>query len=460
MSVSSPDYFVLLAAVFFLYWAVRGSRLAAIAVILFADYFFYAKWDLVYLAIIPLAATCDFMLGAAIHRSPSKGMQRLLVTASIAVNIGLIVSSKYLPFIGGALHHPGWSWILPLSLSFYAFQAMTYTIDIYRRDAKPAASYLTYLASVSFFPTMIAGPITPVSKLVPQLQANRGLPAADGGRALFLIGLGIAKKFLIADFLADHLINRVFDLPKLYSGAEALVAAYAYAFQLYYDFSGYTDIALGSALLLGVKLPINFRQPYAAENVADFWRRWHISLSNWLRDYLFFSLPGQRSKWRVYPNLVLTMAIGGLWHGPNWTFLIWGVIHGVGLAVVHGYQALRGRAKPSTRLLPRLLRVVLTFNFVVFAWIFFRAPNLGTAIDFLGQIGSGTISFANISPGFVLILAIGVIAHYLPKRVYDFSVDVFSRSPALAQAAALAALVLAIRYLAGTGATPFVYGRF
>jgi alginate O-acetyltransferase complex protein AlgI len=460
MSVSSPDYFVLLAAVFFLYWAVRGSRLAAIAVILFADYFFYAKWDLVYLAIIPAAATCDFLLGGAIHRSQSKGVRRLLVTASIAMNVGLIVSSKYLPLIGGALHRPAWSWVLPLSLSFYAFQAMTYTIDIYRRDAKPAASYLTYLASVSFFPTMIAGPITPVSKLVPQWQATRGLSAADGGRALFLIGLGIAKKFLIADFLADHLINRVFDLPKLYSGAEALVAAYAYAFQLYYDFSGYTDIALGSALLLGVKLPINFKQPYAAENVADFWRRWHISLSNWLRDYLFFSLPGQRSKWRVYPNLVLTMAIGGLWHGPNWTFLIWGVIHGAGLAVVHGYQALRGRAKPSTKLTPRLFRVALTFNFVVFAWIFFRAPNLSTAIDFLEQIGSGTISFANISPGFVLILAIGVVAHYLPKRAYDFSVDLFSRSPALAQAAALAALVLAIRYLAGTGATPFVYGRF
>src|ERR1700681_3841612 len=221
MSVSSPDYFVLLAAVFFLYLAVRGSRLAAIAVVLFADYFFYAKWDLVYLAIIPAAATCDFLIGAGVHRSRSLGFRRLLLAASVLMNVGLIVSSKYVPFIGGVVHHAGWSWVLPLSLFFYAFPAMTYTIEIYRRDAQPTPSYLAYLASVSFFPTMIAGPITPVSKLVPQFLASRPLFASDGGRDLFLIGLGIAKKFLIADFLAEHLINRVFDLPKLYSGAEA-----------------------------------------------------------------------------------------------------------------------------------------------------------------------------------------------------------------------------------------------
>lgn len=460
MSVSSPDYFVLLAAVFFLYWAVRGVRLAAISVILLADYFFYAKWDLLYLAIIPAAATCDFTIGALIHRSQHQTIRRLLVSASVLLNIGLIVSARYIPLIGGALHHPKWSWIMPLSLSFYAFQAMTYTIDIYRRDAKPAKSYLAYLASVSFFPTMLAGPITQPSKLVPQMEARRAVDAAEGGRALFLIGLGIAKKFLIADFLAEHLINRVFDLPKLYSGAEALLAAYGYTFQLYYDFSGYTDIAIGSALLLGMKLPINFKQPYMAENVADFWRRWHISLSNWLRDYLYFSLPGQRSKWRVYPNLILTMAIGGFWHGANWTFLVWGFLHGLGLAVVHGFQTWRGRRKASPKLLPRLARIVLTFHFVVFSWIFFRAPNISSAFDFLGQIASGTISFGNVAPGFVLILSIAVIAHYLPRKAYDWSLDMFNRSPAFAQAAALAALVVAVRYVAGTGATPFVYSRF
>src|SRR5207302_4962355 len=180
----------------------------------------------------------------------------------------------------------------------------------------------------------------------------------DGGRALFLIGLGLVKKLLIADYLAESLINRVFDLPKLYSGFEVLVGVYAYAFQLYYDFSGYTDIALGSALLLGIRLPVNFNRPYAAENIADFWRRWHISLSNWLRDYLYFSLPGLRSPWKIftYMNLVITMAIGGLWHGANWTFLIWGLIHGVGLGFTRWLQVLRGNVKPSSNPALRLAR--------------------------------------------------------------------------------------------------------
>jgi alginate O-acetyltransferase complex protein AlgI len=460
MPVSSPDYFLFLATLFFVYWAVRRARLAAILLVLLANCFFFATNGLIILAIVPTAATCDFFLGEFIDRSQSRAVRRLLVTTSILINVGLIVASKYIPFIGETTHHSNWSWVLPLSLSFYAFQAMTYTIDIYRRDAKPVPSYLAYLASVSFFPTMSMGPITPVSKLAPQLLARPPLSSIDGGRALFLIGMGLAKKFFIADFLADQLINRVFDTPTLYSGSQALLAAYSYAFQLYYDFSGYTDIALGSALLLGFTLPVNFKQPYLAQNVADFWRRWHISLSNWLRDYLFFSFPGQRSKWRVYPYLVLTMAIGGFWHGPNWTFLVWGLLHGTGLAVVHGFQALRGRPKPSQRLLPRILSVLLTFHFVVFAWIFFRSPNLSGALDFLKQIGSGTVSWENVTPGFLLVLAIAILAHYVPKKAYDFMANLFSRSPALVQAAALAALVFAIRYIAGTGATPFIYGKF
>jgi D-alanyl-lipoteichoic acid acyltransferase DltB (MBOAT superfamily) len=460
MSVSSPDYFLFLATLFFVYWAVRRARLAAILLILAADYFFLGSNGLILLAIVPAAATCDFFLGKFIDRSQSRGIRRLLVTASILINVGLIVASKYIPFIGETTQHPNWSWVLPLSLSFYAFQAMTYTIDIYRRDARPVPSYPAYLASVSFFPTMSMGPITPVSKLAPQLLARPPLSTTDGGRALFLIGMGLVKKFLIADFLAEHLINRVFDTPTLYSGSEALVAAYSYAFQLYYDFSGYTDIALGSALLLGIALPVNFKQPYLAQNVADFWRRWHISLSNWLRDYLFFSFPGQRSKWRVYPYLVLTMAIGGFWHGPNWTFLVWGLMHGTGLAVVHAFQALRGRRKPSPRLAPRILSVLLTFHFVVFAWIFFRSPNLSGALDFLRQIASGTVSWENVTPGFLLVLAIAILAHYVPKGAYDSIAGLFSRSPAVVQAAALAGLVFAIRYIAGTGATPFIYGRF
>ena len=192
--------------------------------------------------------------------------------------------------------------LLPLSLSFYAFQALTYTIDIYRRDAKPIPNYLVYLSSVTFFPAVFAGPITRVVTLAPQWNWKGVMPPSEeGSRALFLIALGLAKKFLIADYLGTNLVNRVFDLPTLYSGGDVLVAVYAYALQLYYDFSGYSDIAIGSALLLGIRLPANFNAPYRATNIADFWRRWHITFSNWLRDYLYFSLPGKRT--RVMPYL-------------------------------------------------------------------------------------------------------------------------------------------------------------
>jgi len=466
MPLTSPEYFLLLALVFFAYWLARRTGKVAVAVVLCANYFFYAKWHPIYLVIVPVAATCDFLIGHALAARTHKPRRLLLVTLSIVMNCGLILISRYVPFVlePWTPAHPalaGWEWLLPLSLSFYAFQAMTWTIDIYRGDAQPTPSLATYLASVSFFPTIVAGPITRVAKLISQIENTAlRLSSEDGSRALFLIGLGLMKKFLIADYLGENLVNRVFDLPKLYSGMETLLAAYGYTFQLYYDFSGYTDIALGSALLLGITLPANFNRPYAAVNVADFWRRWHISLSNWLRDYLFFSLPGQRSRWRPYLNLFITFTIGGLWHGANWTFVVWGALHGAGLAVVRGFQAWRGKRQPQPARALRILNIVVTFHFVVFTWIFFRSANVGAAFDMLRQIASGTVSFANITPGLAMILTIAVLAHYIPQRWYTASLRGFARMPAPAQAAILALLIVGIRYVAATGSAPFIYSRF
>jgi alginate O-acetyltransferase complex protein AlgI len=453
MLLTTAAYFTFLAAVFFAYWLAARYRLGALAVVLFANYFFYARWDLVYLAIIPAASTCDFFIGRALHNSTRPALRRLLVTLSIGLNVGLIASVKYLPVL---------PWVLPLALSFYGFQSLTYTIDIYRRDEQPSESYLAYLASASFFPTTVAGPITRLSTLWPQWSKREMLSAENGGKALFLIGLGLVKKLLIADFLAESLVNRVFDLPKLYSGAEVLAGAYGYALQLYYDFSGYTDIALGSALLLGITLPANFNRPYAALNISDFWRRWHISFSNWLRDYLYFSLPGLRSRWKIfaYLNLVITMMIGGLWHGAGWTFLAWGAWHGVGLATHRWWQTLRGKRKPSPAPAARFARGFLTFHFVLIGWIFFRASSLETARDILWQITSGTISFANITPAFALVAAFALAVHYIPQRWYDTGLRLYCQSPFYAQAAGIAALVVAIRYVSGASSAPFIYSRF
>jgi alginate O-acetyltransferase complex protein AlgI len=464
LSLYSSTYFVFLGALFALYWPLSRWRTVTLAVILFGNYFFYARWSLTLLALIPVASSIDYFLGLGLQSSKSKIVRRFLVTASIAMNIGLLAFFKYMPFVLGnwanltGRSQPDWKWTLPISLSFYVFQALTYTIDLYRRDAKGTRSYLAHLAAVSFFPTTLAGPITRVETLLTQFEKPKQLDSAAGGRALFLIAIGLVKKLMIADYLAGNLVNRVFDFPKLYTGAETLIAVYAYAFQLYYDFSGYTDIAIGSALLLGVKLPANFNRPYAAENIADFWRRWHITLSNWLRDYLYFSLPGKRIKFFAYLNLVITFVIGGLWHGANWNFVAWGALHGIGLAGLRLYQSFRGTAKATG--FWRYFNIVLTFHYVTFAWIFFRAPDLDTVRSILQRIGSLTVSFVNVSSELWIILGIALLAHYVPKRWYDFSLNLYIRAPFYAQAAALAGLVFGLQFVARTGAAPFIYIRF
>ena len=314
---------------------------------------------------------------------------------------------------------------------------------------------------MSFFPTTLAGPITRVSSLIPQWTWKEVvLTGEEGSRGLFLISLGLAKKFLIADYLGNNLVNRVFDLPTLYSGGDVLIAVYAYAFQLYYDFSGYSDIAIGSALLLGIRLPANFDTPYRARDLADFWKRWHISFSKWLREYLYFSLPFKRTKWMPYVGLIITMALGGIWHGTGWTFLVWGLLHGVGLAVFRLWQSARRGRGAVAGAFGRFGAGVLTFHYVLLGWVFFRAANLGAALGVLRQIGSLRYSFSNTTPAFLLVLAVAAIGHYLPQDWYNRSILQFARTPALVQAGAMALLALGIRYVAATGASPFIYSRF
>jgi D-alanyl-lipoteichoic acid acyltransferase DltB (MBOAT superfamily) len=445
-----PEYFYLLIVVFFAFWLLRNSR-AAIVLILAANLVCYGKSGLLYLLLVPLAATCDYFLGAAIDRGQSAGLRRLWLGCSVCLNAGLIVFCRYVPQTG---------FVLPLSLSFYAFQALTYTFDIYRNDAKPL-DWLSYISAVTFFPTIVAGPVTRVAALAPQLnRKSKPLSYEDGSRAFFLIGLGLVKKLLIADYLASNLINRVFDLPTLYSGGDVLVAVYGYAFQLYYDFSGYSDIAIGSALLLGLKLPANFNLPYRASDIADFWRRWHITFSNWLRDYLYFSLPGPRTRVMPYLNLVITMIVGGLWHGVSWTFLIWGVLHGVALALFRLRQASQKDRKRQVGWGRKLAGGVLTFHFVLFTWIFFRAANVETALQILRQIGAFRFSFENATPQFLAVLGIAAAAHFVPRGWLDFGLRRFTAAPAFVQAGALAGVLMAIRAVSSAGAAPFIYSKF
>lgn len=455
MLVSAAPFFVFLVVVCLLYWATGGLRSARLAVLVGANLFFLARFSLVYLA-LPLASTADFVVGLGMARSTTAAVRRLLLAVSLAVNLGLLVGLKSIPLIAGQR----FEWLLPLSLSFYCFQSLSYTIDIFLGETQPAQSYLEYLGAALFFPSITAGPIPRQGRLLEQLRRPFQLSPEDGARAMLLIGTGLVKKLLIADYLANNLVGRIFDTPALYSSAEILIGVYGYALQLFFDFSGYTDIAMGAALLLGIRLPENFRRPYLAVDVAEFWKRWHISFSNWLFIYLFDFLPKRRKRPLLsYSYAVLiTMMLGGLWHGISWNFLIWGVLHGVALGVVFAWKKWRGL--PSPFWWAKVLGCLLTFHFVCFAWIFFRATSLANAGEILRGLGSLTWSLENVTPQVVCVLLLAAALHCVPPRWFDLSAEAAARVPFWIQGAAMAALILLIQTLAGRGSAPFVYGNF
>jgi D-alanyl-lipoteichoic acid acyltransferase DltB (MBOAT superfamily) len=455
MLVSAAPFFVFLVAVCLLYWAGAGSRRFQLAVLVAANLFFLARFSLIYL-VLPLAASADFLVGLGLGRTQSRSMRRLLLGVSLAINLGLLAGLKLVPLLTAGR----FAWLFTLSLSFYCFQSLTYTIDLYFGEMQPTRSYLAYLGAALFFPSMTAGPIPRTRKLLEQFARPFSFSAGDGGTAMLLIGIGLVKKLLIADYLANNLVGRVFDTPSLYSSVEILIGVYGYALQLFFDFSGYTDIAMGAALLLGIQLPENFRRPYLAVNVAEFWRRWHITFSEWLRDYLFDVLP----KRRKFPVLsysyafLITFTLGGLWHGISWNFLIWGVLHGLALGVVFAWK--RVRKIPWPAWWAKLLGGLITFNFVCFTWIFFRASSLEGAMSILRGLGALTWGAENLTPLVVGVLVLAAVIHCFPPRWFEVSAGWAARAPFWAQGLAMAAVILLIQTLAGRGSAPFVYGNF
>ncbi len=462
MLSSTPAFFVFFLAVWLLFWASASVPRLRYLVLVVANLFFLSKFGALYL-LLPIAAAADFALGKSLARATTGTRARnFLLLTSIALNLALLLSSKIVSIVTG----DRFSWLLTLSLSFYCFQSLTYTVDLYRRedDALPAPSLLAYLAGALFFPTLVAGPILRLHDFFRQLVRPPQLSADLAGRALLLIGIGLVKKLLIADYLSENLVTRVFDTPTLYSGLETLAAVYGYALQLFFDFSGYTDIALGVGLLLGLRLPENFNRPYMALNLMDFWRRWHTSFSTWLRDYLQERLPQNRRKRPLLSycySVIVTMILGGLWHvshGVWTTFLVWGALHGVALAVVRIWKNTR-KGKPP---IPggKLAAGLLTFHFVCFTWVFFNASSLANASDMLGRLASNTWSHGNLTPMLLAVLAAAAILQGLPLRLLDSSANLLGRMPFWAQGTALAALVVLLQALAGRGSATFIYGSF
>ncbi len=378
MLFSSTIFLQFFAAFLLLYFLCRNSLRARNGLIVAGSWVFYGWWDYRFLALLIFSGCFDFAMARLLAQSISQRRRKLMVACSVALNLSLLGFFKYCDFfiqsltdllrhLGLQAHPETLGIILPVGISFYTFQSLGYVIDVYRREFRACQNLLQYLAFVSFFPQLVAGPIQRARHLLPQMQRTLLITPEMLGEGIWLVLWGLFKKVFMADNLAP-LVRMIFDHPKP-GGPAVLAGALAFAFQIYGDFSGYSDIARGLGKILGFDLQVNFDLPYLATNLREFWRRWHISLSFWLRDYLYISLGGNRKgPARVAANVLLTMLLGGLWHGAAWNFVLWGAWHGLGLVANRVWQA-----RSPHRGLPRWLAWPLTFLFVLYGWVIFRA---------------------------------------------------------------------------------------
>jgi alginate O-acetyltransferase complex protein AlgI len=474
MLFCSQKFLFFFLVVFAVYWTLPWHR-ARVAVLLVASVWFYTSWNRWLALLVGGSAAFDYAIGLGLEASRRPGCRRGLLAASLAVNLGVLFSFKYANFfleslaqllrtLGAESSLPVLRVMLPIGISFYTFEAINYTVDVYRRRVAAERNLMHFLVFILFFPHLVAGPIVRARDFLPQLQRPKRWDwlRLQLGVQLFLMGL--FKKLAIADRMAQF-ADPVFAEPGTFATGSLWIATVAYALQIYGDFSGYTDMALGCAHMFGYKLAPNFRMPYLSANVSEFWRRWHISLSSWLRDYLFIPLGGSRgSNLRTALNLMVTMTLGGLWHGANWTFVVWGALHGALLVVHRGFRGLCRQHAHVDRLLQTApataARVALTFLAVSLAWVIFRAASLASALTmlrglFLVQTGRGVPCPV---PGFWLLAALVVLAHLTahPRLVARASL----RLPAPVLGCGYA-LTLSLTLLLAPDATrPFVYFQF
>jgi len=451
--------------------------------------FFYFKSGGFFLILLIVVTIIDYSCGLLINRSGKKAGRRFFLFLSIISNIGLLAYFKYTGLLIGTFndlfgtafvakdylqafsnqyfgtHFNVSSIILPVGISFFTFQSLSYTIDVYRRKLEPVKNIIDFGFYVSFFPQLVAGPIVRASEFIPQLYKPYNVTQREMSHAIFLILKGLIKKIIISDFIAVSFVDRIFDLPTAHSGFENLMAVYGYGLQIYCDFSGYTDIAIGLGLILGFRLPLNFNSPYKAANVSDFWKRWHISLSRWLKDYLYIPIGGNRKgKFRTIINVMITMLLGGLWHGASLRFVIWGGLHGIALAFNKIVSFLFGERTPQGRF-RSAVSVFLTFQFVSFCWIFFRAQDMQSVTLILRQIihdflPSSFESVFALFGGALALIAAGYLIHFLPEKMKESYRGLFIRIPVPAQIVIILMIAFLLYQMRTTEIMPFIYFRF
>ncbi len=479
MLFNTPEYAVFLALVLLIYYRM-GLRSQNIFLLL-ASYVFYGAWDYRFLALLWISTLVDYAASHWIERSRERGDRRGMRAAmglSLTANLGILGFFKYFNFftasaeallgrVGLTASWPLLHIVLPVGISFYTFQTLSYTIDVYRGTLKPVRRLDDFALYVAFFPQLVAGPIERATNLLPQIEQPRVVDQERWRRGLYLILIGLVRKMVIADTAAVF-ADRTFAHPGLMTSPQLAAGLFFYALQIYGDFSGYSNIARGSAQLLGFDLMRNFRHPYFARNVSDFWRRWHISLSTWLRDYLYIPLGGNRKgRRRTYINLMLTMLLGGLWHGASWNFVLWGGLHGLYLA---GYQALRrripfwNRTEPArTSRIGTAAGIAVTLLLVVFTWLFFRSHDMATTSAYLTGLASLSGWLHPPLDAWRGFLALGLLtgltlAIDLPQAITDDEYCFLHMGEW--RRAALAGTAVLLIALSGSAAVPFIYFQF
>ncbi len=422
----------------------KRKLLRVIYFILFSLYFFYKACGF-YFGFILLSAVVDFTLSKWMYITKTKWKKKALLIFSIVINLGLLFYFKYTNFFIEIINdfHVGQlkplSLILPIGISFYTFENLSYTIDVYRGKFKPVKSFFDYCFFLTFFPKLVMGPIVRASDFIPQIRKDIVISDMDVAKGLYLILGGLFKKVVISDYIYVNYVQYIFDDPAHHSGIECLFGVYGYAMVIYCDFSGYSDMAIGMAKWMGFTINENFDSPYQSSSITEFWRRWHMSLSSWLKDYLYISLGGNRvGKFRQYLNLMITMLLGGLWHGASFNFIVWGGMHGLALAFDKGIKSIKYRVLSTKYKVSRLntlyliLCTLITFHFVCFCWIFFKASSFHDAGIILTQIFTNfnAPAFLPMLSAYVTVFGVmllGYIIHFVPKSYQYFSEKFLSK---------------------------------
>lgn len=469
--------FLFALALFYIGYALlthrRHTALRLLYVTLFSYWMYYRNAG-PYILLLALLTIAVYLLAIGMDRQQRQGPRRAWLVVCVLLLLGGLAYFKYtaffltsiLPLFTGQAHE-GVDLLVPLGISFYTFQTLSYVVDVYRRQMPATRRLLDFAFFVSFFPTLLSGPILRARTFLPQLRARVEVTREMFGAGLWMLFTGLFKKCVLSDYIGENFVNRVFDNPALYTGIENLAALYGYTLKIYCDFSGYSDMAIGLALWMGLSIPDNFRAPYKSYSITDFWRRWHISLSFWLRDYLYIPLGGNRCKaWRMYANQMITMLLGGLWHGASWNFLVWGGAHGLALCVHKTWRRLLHRDKHyEPRGLRRFCATLLTFHVVALCWLFFANSTFQASITMLSKIGTELHpellpQFLAGYPAVVSLIVLGYVLHFLPTSWNDGTRCLICRAPFLVQLLLMAIAILLVMQVMGSDVQPFIYLQF